>query len=136
MLRQHLLIIVEAADMLLPAGNGDLASLNDQQLRRISIVQDWFGDPAFVTGNDSVCLIAESRSLVHPRIARLPQVLAVEIPAPGTEDRRHFIEHFVQHSEKKPELWSTPAALETSARDSRFRPCVNCWWVPVTPARS
>ena len=80
-LRDHLLMIVEAADMLLPAGSGDLSNLNDRQLRRISIVQDWFGDPAFVTGRDSVCLIAESRSLIHPRISRLPQVLAVDVPA-------------------------------------------------------
>lgn len=110
-LRQHLLIVVEAADMLLPAGNGDLASLNDQQLRRISIAQDWFGDPAFVAGNDSVCLIAESRSLIHPRIARLPQVLAVDVPSPGATQRCHFIEQYSQRAAKKPEMWSTPAAL-------------------------
>ena len=75
-----LLIFIEAADMLLPAGSGDIAALNDRQLHRISIVQDWFSDPAFTNGRDSVCLVAESRSLVHPRVSRLPQVLPVEIP--------------------------------------------------------
>ena len=40
--------------MLLPAGNGDIASLNDRQLHRISVVQDWFADPAFTNGRDSV----------------------------------------------------------------------------------
>src|SRR5690606_29905508 len=74
-LRGNLLIIIEAADMLLPAGQGDLTGLNDAQLRRISIVQDWFGDPHFLNGQDSVCLLAESRSLLHPRIAKMPQVL-------------------------------------------------------------
>ena len=69
-------------------------NLNDAQLRRISIVSDWFGDPQFMTGGDSVCLIAESRSQIHPRIARLPQLLAVEVPAPSTEQRMHYIEHF------------------------------------------
>ncbi len=53
-LRENLLIIIEAADMLLPAGRGDIAHLNDAQLRRISIVSDWFGDPQFMTGGDSV----------------------------------------------------------------------------------
>jgi hypothetical protein len=110
-LRANLMILIEAADMLLPAGSGDIASLNDRQLRRISIAQDWFGDPAFMTGGDSVCLIAESRSLIHPRVSRLPQVLPVEIPSPGTEDRLHFIQYFSGSLERKPQLWGTPEEL-------------------------
>ena len=57
-----LLILIEAADMLLPMGNGDLASLNDKQLHRISICQDWFSDPAFMQGADSVILVADRRT--------------------------------------------------------------------------
>ena len=110
-LQEHLLILIEAADMLLPAGSGDVASLGDRQLHRISIVQDWFGDPAFMNGHDSVCLIAESRSLVHPRVARLPQVLSVEIPSPAAADRLHFIEQFLAASPRKPQLWGSPDEL-------------------------
>ncbi len=110
-LRANLLIIIEAADMLLPAGDGDVASLNDRQMRRISIVQDWFGDPAFVSGGDSVCLVAESRSLIHPRIARLPQVLSVDAPSPTTDHRKHYIEHFIDSSDRKPQHWSTSQEL-------------------------
>jgi len=91
-LSENLLILIEGADMLLPSGDGDVSRLNDTQQRRIAIVTDWFGDPAFFSGRDTVCLIAESRSLIHPRISRLPQVLSVEIPAPDTEVRRHFIQ--------------------------------------------
>lgn len=112
-LQEHLLIFIEAADMLLPAGSGDVASLGDRQLHRISIVQDWFGDPAFMNGHDSVCLIAESRSLVHPRVARLPQVLCVEIPSPAAADRLHFIEHFLATSPRTPQLWGTREDLAT-----------------------
>ena len=90
-LRENLLILVEAADMLLPAGDGDVARLNDAQMRRIAIVTDWFSDPSFFAGRDTVCLIAESRSMIHPRISRLPQVLSLEVPAPDTAQRRHFI---------------------------------------------
>jgi AAA+ superfamily predicted ATPase len=103
----ELMIFIEAADMLLPAGNNDIASLNDKQLRRISICQDWFGDPAFMNGGDSVCLIAESRSLVHPRVSRLPQVLTVEIPSPSLASRLAYIEYFMKTAERKPTLWST-----------------------------
>jgi hypothetical protein len=91
-LRENLLIFIEAADMLLPAGDGDIARMNDMQLRRVAIVTDWFSDPEFFAGKDTVCLFAESRSQIHPRIARLPQVLGVEIPAPDTQTRRHFLQ--------------------------------------------
>ncbi|HUG71187.1 MAG TPA: AAA family ATPase [Pirellulaceae bacterium] len=110
-LRANLLIIIEAADMLLPAGNGDISALNDRQMRRISIVQDWFGDPAFVSGDDSVCLVAESRSLIHPRIAKLPQVLSVDVPSPTTADRKQYIDRFIETSDRQPALWASSQEL-------------------------
>ena len=110
-LNGNLLILIEAADMLLPAGSGDVASLNDKQAHRISIVQDWFSDPAFMNAGDSVILVAESRSLVHPRVSRLPQVLNVEVPSPDTTQRLHFIEHFIEQAEFKPKMWSTAQDL-------------------------
>lgn len=110
-LRGNLLIIIEAADMLLPAGSGDVSTLNDRQLRRISIVQDWFGDPAFVNGGDSVCLVAESRSLIHPRVSKLPQVLSVDAPSPSTVDRKHFIDEYIEQADRKPNLWATSQEL-------------------------
>lgn len=109
-LREHLLIIVEAADMLLPE-TGDLSRLNDAQLRRISIVEDWFSEPDFVAGDDSVLLLAESRSMVHSRVARMPQVLSVDVPAPSLGERARFIDEFIKTSERKPQLWSTQEAL-------------------------
>lgn len=93
-IKQNLLIIVEAADMLVPAGDGDVSKLRDSQLRRIAIMQDWFSDPEFINGGDSVCLISESLSSIHPRISRLPQIISVEIPSPDTDVRQHFIEYF------------------------------------------
>lgn len=50
----NLMILIEAADMLLPSGSGDVSSLDDKKLRRISICHDWFSDPAFMNGGDSV----------------------------------------------------------------------------------
>jgi hypothetical protein len=91
-LKENLLIFIEAGDMLLPAGDGDVARMNDAQLRRVAIVTDWFSDPAFFAGRDSVCLVAESRSLIHPRVARLPQVVTIDIPSPDLAARRHFIQ--------------------------------------------
>jgi hypothetical protein len=112
-LSEDLLIIVESADMMLPAGSGDIASLNDKQLHRISIVHDWFGDPAFLDGDDSVILVAESRNLIHPRVSRLPQVLSVEIAAPTGDDRLKFVDWFCRNAQPAPRLWGEPRELAT-----------------------
>ena len=106
-----LLIFIEATDMLIPAGSGDVASLNDKQAHRIAIVQDWFSDPLFMNSGDSVILVAESRSLVHPRVSRLPQVLNVEVQSPNTEQRLHLIDHFIENAKYKPKLWGTSRDL-------------------------
>ena len=90
-LRENLLIVIEAADLLLPSGDESVSRMSDTQLRRIATVTDWFSDPEFFSGKDSVVLVSESRSQIHPRIARLPQVLGVEVPAPDTAARRHFL---------------------------------------------
>lgn len=92
LLAENLLILIEGADLLMP--DAPIASLSDVDRQRIGICHDWFSDPGFLTGGDSVVLIAESRSLLHHRIARLPQLLEVEVPAPDASVRAHFIAWF------------------------------------------
>ena len=102
-----LLIMIEAADMLLPSGSGDVASLNDKQLHRIAICQDCVSDPAFLAGGDSVLMFAESASLIHPRVGKLPQLLNVEVPSPSTEERSAYISHYCSQAEFEPKLWGS-----------------------------
>ncbi|MEM9702863.1 MAG: ATP-binding protein, partial [Planctomycetota bacterium] len=111
-LNGSLLILIEAADVLLPAGQGGVSGLHADQLRRVAIVEDWFCDPAFIEGNDSVVLVADSRSAVHPRVGRLPQVLGVEVPSPDVRLRLNYIEDFLKDSERPVKLW---AGEETGA---------------------
>jgi SpoVK/Ycf46/Vps4 family AAA+-type ATPase len=110
-LKENLLIMIEGADMLLPSGDGDVARMNDAQVRRIAIVTDWFGDPSFFGGKDTVLLFAESRSLIHPRIARLPQVLSVDVSAPDLASRKHFIQWHSVNSGNR----SVPQSADTVA---------------------
>lgn len=117
-LPEDLLIFIEAADMVLPAGNGDISNLNVADRRRVAIVQDWFSDPGFMAGDDSVILLAESASLVHPRVTRMPSVLAVEVAAPDAAAREHYISWFMQAGKpalgsrlKPPKLWGTETEL-------------------------
>ncbi len=113
-----LLIIIEAADYLLPAGDGGVSQLSISDRHRVGIVQDWFSDPGFLSGDDTVILLAESRSLVHPRASRLPSVLEVQVPSPDEAARRKYIDWFLNRSSPelgpqmpKPQLWAGPEEL-------------------------
>ena len=110
-LKENLLILVEGADMLLP--DAPITSLNDMDRQRVSICHDWFCDLGFVNGEDSVVMIAESRSQLNQRIARLPQLIEVEVPSPDLETRKHFISWFSRNDNKdrKLQLWGTQAEL-------------------------
>ena len=112
LLPEKLIILIEATDMLLP--EGEIRSLSLPDRHRVSIVQDWISDSNFMNGNDTVVFIAESPSLVNSRIIRLPQVVPVEIPAPGMAERQHFISWFNNTPkliEKPLNLWGSQAQL-------------------------
>ena len=114
-LTQDLVILIEAADMAVPGG--EINRLSDADRHRISICQDWFSDPGFMDGADSVVLIAESRSMINSRIARLPQILEVEVPSPGQPDRQRFIEWFDERHKDggTPIAWAGPAELAVAS---------------------
>ena len=111
LISEDLLILIEGADMLIP--DAPITSLSDLDRQRVTICHDWFSDPGFVNGSDSVALIAESRSLLHHRIARLPQLLEIEVPSPDEPGRAHFISWFQGQQPKKSRirLWGTPEDL-------------------------
>jgi SpoVK/Ycf46/Vps4 family AAA+-type ATPase len=111
LLRENLLILIEGADMLMP--EAPVHSLSDTDRHRIAICHDWFSDPGFLGAPDSVVLLAESRSLIHHRIARLPQLLEVEVPSPDAPARHHFVSWFNEKcpADAKVQLWSTEDEL-------------------------
>ena len=110
LLEQHLLIIIEGAELLLP--DAPIHSLSDMDRQRVTICHDWFSDPGFGSGGDSVVLVTESRSLIHQRVARLPQLIEVEVPAPDDGARLEFIRHYLESKAGTAlELWSTPEDL-------------------------
>ncbi len=90
--KNNLLVIIEAADMLLP--ECEIARMSVADRRAIGVVQDWLSDPDFMNGHDTVIMLSESRSLIHHRIARLPSVLSVDISLPDIDERKAFISHW------------------------------------------
>jgi hypothetical protein len=112
-LEPNLLILIEGADLLLP--ESPMSQLNDVGRQRVAICQDWFSDQGFLRSEDSVIMLAESRSQIHHRVANLPYLLETEIPSPDEASRKHFISWFNRHlnEEEELKLWSTQAQLAT-----------------------
>ncbi|MEE9404631.1 MAG: ATP-binding protein [Algisphaera sp.] len=116
-LPEQLLILIEGADMILPAGNGDIGASSATDRHRVAIVQDWFSDPGFMNARDTVVMLADSASLIHPRVSKLPSVLHIGVDAPKIEQRRHYIDRFLAGKEpggvagQTVELWAGPEAL-------------------------
>ncbi|MFH1077125.1 MAG: ATP-binding protein [Pseudomonadota bacterium] len=107
LLSEDLIILIEAADILIP--EGEILRLSDADRHRVSICQDWFSDPGFMNGGDAVILMSESRSLINHRVSRLPQVIEIKIPAPDQNEREAFIAWFDerQPSDKKVKSWGS-----------------------------
>lgn len=101
---KKLLIIVEWAHMIIP--DGEVSRLNEADRHRVMILQDWFSDPGFMHGEDSVILLTESASRLNQEIVRMPQVLQVEVPAPDEATRRHFVQWYMATHEGKVKLWA------------------------------
>ena len=93
-LAEDLLILVEAADLTLPAGDGDVARLNPADRHRVAVVEDWFSDPGFTNGDDTVVLLAGSASGVHPRVSALPTVRTIHVGSPDRATRTAYVESF------------------------------------------
>ncbi|MEC8719629.1 MAG: ATP-binding protein [Verrucomicrobiota bacterium] len=112
-LKANLLILIEGADLILP--EAPIAQMGDMDRRRVTICQDWFSDQDFLRSGDAVILLAESRSQIHHRIAKLPYLLESEIPAPDEAIRKHFISWFNRHLSQGEELklWSSQSQLAT-----------------------
>lgn len=89
-LNEDLLIIIEAADLILP--EAPVSQLGDSDRQRLHICHDWFADPDFNAAHDAVILISESRTSLNQRVARLPQMLEVAVDDPDLALRRTYID--------------------------------------------
>lgn len=89
--KNDFLVLIESADLILPESEISKMSANDR--KRLSIVHDWFSDTSFIEGSDTVIMISESRSSLHSRIAKLPQLISIEIPLPDLNSRMNYIEY-------------------------------------------
>lgn len=115
----NLLILIEGADFLLPEEEVSRMSVADRQ--RIAIVHDWFSDPAFMDGHDSVVLMSESSASINRRVMQLPQIIKVEVMLPTAEERQAYIEKYHNGRDLPPNLTEMTAGLSLHAMRQLLR---------------
>lgn len=110
-LAANLLILIEAADLVLP--EAQVSSLSRTDRHRVSVVFDWVLDPEFQRSGDSLVMIAESPSLLHHRIVRLPVLVSVDLPGVQRDDRAAYLAWFrANHKDgAKLQAWGTDDEL-------------------------
>ena len=86
-LDDDLIIIVEAADLMLP--EAPITQLNDSDRHRLSVCIDWFTDPGFNAANDVVLFIAQAAGALHQRVRSHTTI--IDVPHPALVDRQAFI---------------------------------------------
>ncbi len=133
-----LLIWIEAADLLIPnSGGGDISRLGAADRQRVVVLRDWFSEPAFQDGNDSVVLLSETRGGLNSLVTAMPQVLGVELPAPDAQRREHYICQFTppvtDHGSDPSIVSAATAGLSIHALRQLLRGAAHAG-NPVTPA--
>ena len=137
LIARKLLIFIEEADLLLPGGDEPITRLNPADRHRLTILRDWFSDPAFQNGGDSVILLSESRGGIHRTVSSLPQMLTVDVPAADAAARDRITSRTSSAPRPPPRPSATsrrrprssgPTCRRSPASPPAFRctPCGNC----------
>jgi AAA+ superfamily predicted ATPase len=82
-------LLVDFAETIAPAG--DVSSLAAEDRNALVTLKRWAQNPAFLSADLTICLIAENLSELNPGIIQNPGVAAISIPLPCEEERLEFI---------------------------------------------
>ncbi|MBI1290581.1 AAA family ATPase [bacterium] len=92
----NLTILIKHSETMIP--DAPLAQLADIDRQKLTLLTEWFTDPAFCDSNEQVILISATSAAIHEQIRRLPQVSQIPVPLPDRAQRLAFIEWM--HSQK------------------------------------
>ena len=120
-LSQDLVIIIEAADLMLP--DAPVTQLNDNDRHRLSVCLDWFSDPGFSSAGDVVVLLADAASGIHQRIRAQAEVALVDVADP---DEPSVNISFAINWTPKPGLMTGKIASKNKKKSRKTAPVFRC----------
>ena len=83
-------VVIDFFEMI--CSQSDVGTMSDVDRANIVALQRWASDPAFLTTDNLVILVAEHLSDVARRVVASPQLTAINIPFPEADVRRSFLE--------------------------------------------
>lgn len=93
---QSVALVIEYADLILPAGDPSHLSLS-QQSTLVTLLR-WARDPVFLDANLTVILIAENPAQLNKTLVESPYIGRVEIKLPGHDERLTYLrDRFAEH---------------------------------------
>jgi AAA+ superfamily predicted ATPase len=82
-------LVLDFAETLAPAG--DVSGMSAEDRNSLVILKRWARNPAFLSADLTICLIAENEIELNQGIVQNPGVSSVEIPLPDYAERLQFI---------------------------------------------
>ncbi len=86
---QRAAVVVDYIEMIAPMG--DLTFMGEADKSNLVSLERWASDPALLTSDNLILLIAENPSDVHRRLRSSTHLAQVAIPRPGVDERLDFI---------------------------------------------
>ena len=87
--RKKIALILDFAETIAPAG--DVSGMSAEDRNSLVILKRWARNPAFLSADLTICLIAENQIELNQGIVQNPGVSRVEIPLPDGDERLQFI---------------------------------------------
>jgi AAA+ superfamily predicted ATPase len=82
-------VVLDFFETIAPSGDLSFMALEDKA--NLVSVQRWSSDPAFLSTDNLVILVAEHLSDVSRRVVASPQLLTIQVPFPDAEERTRFL---------------------------------------------
>ena len=82
-------LILDFAETIAPAA--DVSGMSAEDRNSMVILKRWARNPAFLSADLTICLIAENQIELNQGIVQNPGVSSIEIPLPTGDDRLQFI---------------------------------------------
>lgn len=110
----RIVFIIDNADVIFPAGDGDISRLSGPDRDAVMCLSDWISRPDFLASPINVILIAESATKIHHKIRKQPQIVDVNINNPSFEDRKYYLTQNKERILKLPEEEIDKIAAKTA----------------------
>ena len=102
--------IIDYAETVIPMAEASMYSAEDRNA--LVFLQKWAHDPLFLDSDFTIALIAQNLSELNQQIVQSPYTAEIQIPIPGEDARREFVDSYLDGREGE---WVQHSSVDASA---------------------